>query len=73
MWDFVPKNVRFCAKECGILCQKKPHVGAAPHHKNMEDLFRMINNVDSESFIGKNNFVEEMEDSDILQNVESIM
>ena len=42
--------------------------------KNVEEISRMTNNVDSKSYIGKTILWKKcLEDSDILQNVESIM
>ena len=42
--------------------------------KNLEEISRMINNVDSKSYIGKTILWKKcLEGSDILQNVESVM
>ena len=58
--------------DCGRICgSPDKSVGST---ENVEEIFQMINNVDSKSYIGKTILWKKcLEDSDILQNVESIM
>ena len=57
---------------CGRICGRPGK--SVGKNKNVEEISRMINNVDGKSYIGKTILSKKcLEDSNILQKVESIM